>query len=75
MIMMIAAALAAAPAAAPAAPADPHAQHQQQKQPKGQKHEGCCCCKDMAKADHKMECCAEHGEGHGGDHSKHGATR
>lgn len=72
MMIMIAAALAVAPPAATAAPVDPHSQHQQ-----GQKHEGhgCCCCKDMAKAGHKMEGCAEHGEGHGGEHAEHGATR
>lgn len=74
MIIMIATALAVAPPAASAAPTDPHAQHQQQQQ-KGQKAEGCCCCKDMAKVDHKMEGGAKHCEGHGGEHAEHGATR
>lgn len=79
MTLLIAAALAAssatsavqpAPAAAPAT----HAQHGQQAQP-GTKPQGeGCCCKKMAEGG-KMACCAEHGEGHGGEHAKVGATR
>ena len=57
-----------APAPAPAH----HAQHAQQARPSEPgaklKGEGCSCCKDMA-AGGKMECCAKHGEGHGGEHS------
>lgn len=72
MIILIAAAFAVAAPAAPSAPADPHAKHQQQ----GKQHEShACCCKDMAKAEPKMECCDRHGEGQRGEHAGHDATR
>ena len=82
-ILLSAMALATAqgqPAAEPApAPAHAHhAQHAQQARPKEPgakpKSEGCSCCKDMA-AGAKMECCAKHGEGHGGEHSGHSGSR
>lgn len=83
MTNLIALALAAAqgPVAVQPAPAQPHAmqgQHTQQSKPpqKGAKPDGdsCSCCKGMA-AGGKMECCAKHGEGHGGEHSGNNAHR
>ena len=82
MSVLISIALAAAqgqPAVQPA-PAQPpavhahQAQHSRPAQPGVKPAEGCSCCKDMA-AGGKMECCAKHGESHGGEHSGHSATR
>ncbi len=78
-ILITAMALAAAQApAAPPAPVAAHAAHAQQSQPAqpGAKPqgEGCSCCKTMAGGG-KMECCAKHGDGHGGEHSGHNASR
>ncbi|MEO6256326.1 MAG: hypothetical protein ABIO69_05920 [Sphingomicrobium sp.] len=70
MIMMIAAALAAAAPATPANPAPP-AEHQHQGMPQGHH----CCCDDMARGDHKMDCGEMHGDGHGAEHSGHGTGR
>ena len=68
--LAIAAAQSAQPATTAPAPAVDHSRHAQQ----GQKHEGdgCSCCKKMGE-DKKMECCAKHGEGHGGERGTHSA--
>ena len=78
-ILITAMALAAAPTPvavhpAPAAGSAIHAQHAQPTKPGAKpQSEGCSCCKDMAGGD-KMECCARHGKGHGGEHSEHDAS-
>ena len=76
MTLLIAAALAASsPATSATAPAAAPAVQAQPAQPGAKaKSEGCACCKKMAEGG-KMACCAEHGEGHRGDHAEHGGHR
>ena len=80
-ILIAAIALATAPAttAAQPVPAMPamHAQHSQnaqQAQPGATPKAEGCCCKKMGEGG-KMAGCAEHGEGQGGAHAEHAASR
>jgi hypothetical protein len=86
--LIIAAPAAAQPAPADArAGHAQHSQHQDHKD-HGQsgdhsKHKDCCkpgkdgkladCCDKAKQQGKKMACCAEHGEGRGGEHKGHGA--